>query len=165
MDQDAPFVAPGVDQEVAAWHAVRHSEAALAVDDGTADLQGSSRHIDFLRCCSPSMRRSVAAWVDFYGPPRPRERAGRVRAPYASGIGSLAPVGSVWSTARGRSRRTIRGRSSGQPDTCLLHAWDRLPGGCGWHPDRNRPSFAACRLAFRWAGWSDAKHSPVWPSA
>jgi len=33
MDRQAPVVAPGVDQEVAAWHAVRHSEAALAVVD------------------------------------------------------------------------------------------------------------------------------------
>lgn len=32
-DRDAPFVAPGVDQELAAWHAVRHGESALAVVD------------------------------------------------------------------------------------------------------------------------------------
>jgi magnesium transporter len=33
MDGEAPFVAPGVDQEVAAWRAVRHGESALAVVD------------------------------------------------------------------------------------------------------------------------------------
>ena len=33
MDRDAPIVAPGVDQEVAAWHAVRNRESALAVVD------------------------------------------------------------------------------------------------------------------------------------
>lgn len=33
MDPDAPTIKPGVDQEKAAWHAVRHSEAALAVVD------------------------------------------------------------------------------------------------------------------------------------
>jgi magnesium transporter len=33
MDREAPFVAPGVDQELAAWHAVRHGESALAVVD------------------------------------------------------------------------------------------------------------------------------------
>jgi magnesium transporter len=33
MDRDAPVVAPGVDQEIAAWHAVRHEESALAVVD------------------------------------------------------------------------------------------------------------------------------------
>jgi magnesium transporter len=33
MDRAAPVVAPGVDQEVAAWHAVRHEESALAVVD------------------------------------------------------------------------------------------------------------------------------------
>lgn len=33
MDGNAPFVAPGVDQEVAAWEAVRHEEAALSVVD------------------------------------------------------------------------------------------------------------------------------------
>jgi magnesium transporter len=31
MDRDAPVVAPGIDQEVAAWRAVRHAESALAV--------------------------------------------------------------------------------------------------------------------------------------
>ncbi|NTW36339.1 MAG: magnesium transporter [Syntrophobacteraceae bacterium] len=33
MDREAPVVAPGVDQEVAAWHAVRNEEAALSVVD------------------------------------------------------------------------------------------------------------------------------------
>ena len=33
MDADAPYVAPGVDQEVAAWHAIRHGESALSVVD------------------------------------------------------------------------------------------------------------------------------------
>jgi magnesium transporter len=33
MDRRAPVVAPGVDQEVAAWRAVRHGESALAVVD------------------------------------------------------------------------------------------------------------------------------------
>src|SRR5688500_1172825 len=33
MDRDAPVVAPGVDQEQAAWHAVRLGESALAVVD------------------------------------------------------------------------------------------------------------------------------------
>jgi len=33
MDRGAPIVAPSVDQEVAAWRAVRHGESALAVVD------------------------------------------------------------------------------------------------------------------------------------
>lgn len=33
MDRGTPVVAPGVDQEVAAWRAVRHGESALAVVD------------------------------------------------------------------------------------------------------------------------------------
>jgi magnesium transporter len=33
MDRDAPIVTPGLDQEVAAWRAVRHGESALAVVD------------------------------------------------------------------------------------------------------------------------------------
>jgi magnesium transporter len=33
MDRDAPSVAPGIDQEVAAWHAVRNEESALALVD------------------------------------------------------------------------------------------------------------------------------------
>jgi magnesium transporter len=33
MDRDAPVVAPGVDQEQAAWQAVRHGESSLSVVD------------------------------------------------------------------------------------------------------------------------------------
>jgi magnesium transporter len=33
VDRDAPVVAPGVDQEIAAWHAVRQGESALCVAD------------------------------------------------------------------------------------------------------------------------------------
>jgi magnesium transporter len=40
MDRQAPVVAPGVDQEVAAWHAVRHGESALAVVDPEGGFQG-----------------------------------------------------------------------------------------------------------------------------
>lgn len=40
MDSDAPFVAPGVDQEIAAWTAVRHGESALAVTDENGRFVG-----------------------------------------------------------------------------------------------------------------------------
>lgn len=40
MDRDAPIVAPGVDQEIAAWHAVRHQESALTVVDAENRLIG-----------------------------------------------------------------------------------------------------------------------------
>jgi len=40
MDRDAPVVAPGVDQEVAAWRAVAHGESALAVVDATGRFVG-----------------------------------------------------------------------------------------------------------------------------
>jgi magnesium transporter len=40
MDRETPVVAPGVDQEVAAWAAVRHEESALAVVDGEHRLVG-----------------------------------------------------------------------------------------------------------------------------
>ena len=40
MDTRAPVVAPGVDQEVAAWHAVRHGESALAVVDERSRFVG-----------------------------------------------------------------------------------------------------------------------------
>ena len=40
MDHDAPFVAPGADQEVAAWIAVRHRESALPVVDGEGRFVG-----------------------------------------------------------------------------------------------------------------------------
>jgi magnesium transporter len=40
MDSGAPIVGPGVDQEVAAWRAVRHQESALAVVDGDGRFLG-----------------------------------------------------------------------------------------------------------------------------
>jgi magnesium transporter len=40
MDADAPSVGPGVDQEIAAWQAVRHGEAALAVVDARRRFLG-----------------------------------------------------------------------------------------------------------------------------
>ena len=40
MDRAAPVVAPGVDQEVAAWRAVSHEESALAVVDGEGRFVG-----------------------------------------------------------------------------------------------------------------------------
>ena len=40
MDVDAPVVAPGVDQEVAAWRAVRNGESALTVVDAAGHLVG-----------------------------------------------------------------------------------------------------------------------------
>jgi magnesium transporter len=40
VDRDAPRVAPGEDQEVAAWHAVRNQEAALAVVDAQSRFVG-----------------------------------------------------------------------------------------------------------------------------
>jgi magnesium transporter len=40
MDRNAPVVAPGVDQEVAAWRAVRHGESALAVVDDRGRFVG-----------------------------------------------------------------------------------------------------------------------------
>ena len=40
MDRDPPVVAPGVDQEVAAWKAVQHGESSLAVIDADGTLRG-----------------------------------------------------------------------------------------------------------------------------
>jgi magnesium transporter len=40
MDRKAPFVAPGADQEVAAWEAVRHEESALSVVDDHRRFMG-----------------------------------------------------------------------------------------------------------------------------
>jgi magnesium transporter len=40
MDREASIVAPAVDQEVAAWRAVRHGESALAVVDGHGHFVG-----------------------------------------------------------------------------------------------------------------------------
>jgi magnesium transporter len=40
MDPDPPVVAPGIDQEVAAWKAVRHGEGVLAVVDDAGRFVG-----------------------------------------------------------------------------------------------------------------------------
>lgn len=40
MDRDAPVVAPGIDQEVAAWRAVRNEESALSVVDAAGHFVG-----------------------------------------------------------------------------------------------------------------------------
>src|SRR3712207_6652221 len=40
MDPDPPAVAPGTDQEVAAWQALRHGESALAVVDEGGNFLG-----------------------------------------------------------------------------------------------------------------------------
>ena len=40
MDADAPMVAPGTDQEIAAWLAVRHGESALALVDEQGSFAG-----------------------------------------------------------------------------------------------------------------------------
>ena len=40
MDRDAPTVRPGVDQEIAAWHAVRRGESALSVVDESGRFLG-----------------------------------------------------------------------------------------------------------------------------
>ena len=40
MDAEAPVVAPGIDQEVAAWRAVRHGESALAIVDAAGRFLG-----------------------------------------------------------------------------------------------------------------------------
>jgi magnesium transporter len=40
MDRGAPVVAPGTDQEIAAWRAVRHGESALALVDASGRFAG-----------------------------------------------------------------------------------------------------------------------------
>jgi len=40
MDRDAPTVSPGVDQEIAAWHAVQKGESALSVVDDNRHFLG-----------------------------------------------------------------------------------------------------------------------------
>ena len=40
MDRNAPVVAPGTDQEVAAWKAARHAESALSVVDADGNFVG-----------------------------------------------------------------------------------------------------------------------------
>ncbi|MGH7830800.1 MAG: magnesium transporter [Candidatus Binatia bacterium] len=53
MDADPPFVAPGVDQEKAAWQAVKHNESALAVVDN---------HGRFVGFIPPHRLLSVLLW-------------------------------------------------------------------------------------------------------
>lgn len=49
MDADPPSVAPGVDQEVAAWKAVQHGESALAVVDRDGMFRGMLPPAQLLR--------------------------------------------------------------------------------------------------------------------
>jgi hypothetical protein len=63
MDPGAPIVAPGVDQEVAAWRAVRHAESALAVVDRHAISWGSFRPTGWSRYSCRSMKKTCPAWV------------------------------------------------------------------------------------------------------
>lgn len=53
MDDDPPVVAPGLDQELAAWKAVRHGESSLAV----VDAEGR-----FLGVIPPSRLLAVLIW-------------------------------------------------------------------------------------------------------
>ncbi|GAA2888002.1 magnesium transporter [Streptosporangium fragile] len=39
-DRDPPVVAPGMDQEIAAWHAVQHGESSLAIVDPSGRFKG-----------------------------------------------------------------------------------------------------------------------------
>jgi magnesium transporter len=57
MDCEAPFVAPGVDQEVAAWHAVRHGESALSVVDREGRFLGLIPPIACWPYCYPNTRK------------------------------------------------------------------------------------------------------------
>jgi magnesium transporter len=65
MDRRAPVVAPSVDQEVAAWRAVRHGESALAVVDGHRRFVGSFRPTDCSRYSCRSMKRTCLALPAF----------------------------------------------------------------------------------------------------
>ncbi len=49
MDADPPSVAPGIDQEVAAWKAVQHGESALAVVDHEGTFHGMLAPAQLLR--------------------------------------------------------------------------------------------------------------------
>ena len=53
MDTDPPVVAPGIDQERAAWHAVKHGESAL----GVLDAEGR-----FVGLVSPQRLLEVLLW-------------------------------------------------------------------------------------------------------
>jgi magnesium transporter len=58
MDPDPSIVAPGTDQEVAAWQAARRGESALAVVDEEDDFLGFVPPHRLLPCCSGSTRRT-----------------------------------------------------------------------------------------------------------
>jgi Mg/Co/Ni transporter MgtE len=60
MDADPPVVAPGDDQEIAAWQAVRHQESALAVVDASGRFVGLIPPHRLLAACSTA---TVAAMM------------------------------------------------------------------------------------------------------
>ena len=58
MDADPPVVAPGVDQEKAAWKAVQHGESALAVVDNGGRFVGFIPPDRLLRYCCTSTTKT-----------------------------------------------------------------------------------------------------------
>ena len=88
INQDAPFVAPWSSiRKWPAWHAVRHSEAALAVVDENGRFAGLIPTHRLLAVLLAEHGRRFVAAGGFYGPPRLRERAVKSPCAVASGIG------------------------------------------------------------------------------
>lgn len=65
MDRGAPAVAPGVDQEVAAWRAVRHGKSALAVVDGLGRFVGMIPPHRLLGVLLSEHEEDLARFADF----------------------------------------------------------------------------------------------------
>ena len=87
MDRGAPVVAPGVDQEVAAWRAVRHGESALAVVDGHGHFVGMIPPHRLLRVLLWEHEEDLARVAGFFKTTRWPGRPVKSRCNVASGIG------------------------------------------------------------------------------
>jgi len=89
MDADPPVVAPGSDQEKAAWKALQHGESALAVIDNDGRFVGFLRLIGCWPFCYTSTTRIWLASAVFCETRRWRGARARSRSPNVFGIACL----------------------------------------------------------------------------
>ena len=137
MDPDPPVVAPGLDQEVAAWKAVQHGESSLAVVDAAGRFVGMIPPIRLLTVLLWEHDEDMARLGGFLRDTASARTAGQE----AVRRRVLAPVAVALSRARRRVRRRghrghVRTPASGPGDPRLLPARRGVPGRRGRHPDR-----------------------------
>lgn len=167
MDRGAPFVAPGVDQEVAAWHAVRNGESALAVVDERGKFAGL---IPPHRLLAVLLSEHLRTYRALAASPRTLQRRARpARSRFSAASGTVSP-GSWWVSQARCWRRTSSAGSRTNFATELYwrssflgsSIW-RMP----WHPDGDRRRSRVVRRRHHPAdGWArTAGRTGDWPGS